>query len=108
MVCLEDYAQIDTQGGYSHAGTNSRPKPRSNLPPLPDSNRQALGSPALKGEYYCYHYRIKHATRNRRVLIDPEVTRMEIPPITLGFVLVDYIGHLDHHLRQLPGYPHAA
>jgi DinB superfamily len=28
--------------------------------------------------------------------------------LTLGFVLVDYIGHLNHHLRQLPGYTHAA
>jgi hypothetical protein len=28
--------------------------------------------------------------------------------LTLGFILVDYIGHLDHHLRQLPGYTHAA
>ena len=27
--------------------------------------------------------------------------------IPLGFVLVDYNGHLDHHLRQLPGYTHA-
>ena len=24
--------------------------------------------------------------------------------LTLGFILVDYLGHLDHHLRQLPGY----
>jgi hypothetical protein len=23
--------------------------------------------------------------------------------LTLGFILLDYIGHLDHHLRQLPG-----
>jgi hypothetical protein len=28
--------------------------------------------------------------------------------ITLGFMLVDYVGHLNHHLRQLPGYTHAA
>jgi hypothetical protein len=62
--------------------------------PLEDLNRdhqchfyqaptgQRCGSPALKGEYYCYHHHIKHATRNqRRVLIDPEVTCMEIPPI---------------------------
>jgi hypothetical protein len=28
--------------------------------------------------------------------------------LALGFILVDYIGHLDHHLRQLPGYTHAA
>ncbi|HEY4381808.1 MAG TPA: DinB family protein [Acidobacteriaceae bacterium] len=28
--------------------------------------------------------------------------------LALGFILVDYIGHLDHHLRQLPGYAHAA
>jgi hypothetical protein len=26
---------------------------------------------------------------------------------TLGFILVDYIGHLAHHLRELPGYIHA-
>jgi hypothetical protein len=24
--------------------------------------------------------------------------------LTLGFILADYIAHLDHHLRQLPGY----
>jgi hypothetical protein len=24
--------------------------------------------------------------------------------LTLAFVLADYIGHLEHHLRQLPGY----
>jgi hypothetical protein len=24
--------------------------------------------------------------------------------LTLGFVLADYIGHMEHHLRQLPGY----
>jgi hypothetical protein len=62
--------------------------------PIPDLNRdqqchhyqapsgQRCGSPALKGEYYCYHHHIKHPNRNnRRVLIDPEVTRMELPPI---------------------------
>src|ERR1035438_5089487 len=62
--------------------------------PIPDLSRnqqchpsqapsgQRCGSPALKGEYYCYHHHIKNAARtNRRVLIDPEVTRMEIPPI---------------------------
>jgi hypothetical protein len=62
--------------------------------PLPDVNRehdcyhyqapsgQRCGSPALKGEYYCYHHHIKHAKRaQNRVLIDPEVTRMEIPVI---------------------------
>ncbi len=62
--------------------------------PLEDLNRdhqchhfqapsgQRCGSPALKGEYYCYHHHIKHATRNNhRVLIDPEITCMEIPPI---------------------------
>jgi DinB superfamily len=24
--------------------------------------------------------------------------------LTLGFILADYLGHLDHHLRQLPNY----
>jgi hypothetical protein len=27
--------------------------------------------------------------------------------LTLAFVLADYIGHLEHHLRQLPNYTHA-
>jgi hypothetical protein len=27
--------------------------------------------------------------------------------LTLGFILVDYLGHLDHHLRQLPNYADA-
>src|ERR1700733_11778963 len=62
--------------------------------PLEDLNRdhqchfyqaptgQRCGSPALKGEYYCYHHHLKTASRNnRRILIDPEVTCMEIPPI---------------------------
>src|ERR1035441_10033837 len=74
--------KIDTQGG-------------STMPePIEDLNRdhqchhyqaptgQRCGSPALKGEYYCYHHHIKNAARsNRRVLIDPEVTCMELPPI---------------------------
>ena len=62
--------------------------------PLEDLNRdhqchfyqaptgQRCGSPALKGEYYCYHHHLKTANRNnRRILIDPEVTCMEIPEI---------------------------
>ena len=62
--------------------------------PIPDLSRdqtchhyqaptgQRCGSPALKGEYYCYHHTVKQAARNnRRVLIDPEVTRMELPAI---------------------------
>jgi DinB superfamily len=27
--------------------------------------------------------------------------------LTLGFILVDYLGHLDHHLRQLPNHADA-
>jgi hypothetical protein len=27
--------------------------------------------------------------------------------LTLGFILVDYMGHLEHHLRQLPNYADA-
>ncbi len=43
---------------------------------------QRCGSRALKGEYYCYHHHMtKNSRNNRRVLIDPEVTCMEIPPI---------------------------
>ena len=62
--------------------------------PIPDLSRDQqchhyqaptghrCGSPALKGEYYCYFHHIKHAKRaQQRVLIDPEVTCMELPPI---------------------------
>ena len=28
--------------------------------------------------------------------------------LALGFILVDYVGHIDHHLHQFPGYPRAA
>jgi hypothetical protein len=61
--------------------------------PIPDLSRDQqchhyqaptgmrCGSPALKGEYYCFHHHIKHAKRASRVLIDPEITCMELPPI---------------------------
>jgi hypothetical protein len=62
--------------------------------PIPDLNRdqqchhyqapsgQRCGSPALKGEYYCYHHHLKHAKHtSSRVLIDPEITRMGLPVI---------------------------
>ena len=55
--------------------------------PIPDLNRdhqcyhyqapsgQRCGSPALKGEYYCYHHlRQERQHEDNRVLIDPEVT----------------------------------
>src|SRR6202789_1833544 len=62
--------------------------------PIPDLSRdqtchhyqaptgQRCGSPALKGEYYCYHHLVKQAARaNRRFLIDPELTCMDLPPV---------------------------
>ena len=62
--------------------------------PIPDLSRdqqchhyqaptgQRCGSPAQKSEYYCYHHLVKNANkRNHRVLIDPEVTGMQVPPI---------------------------
>ena len=61
--------------------------------PIPDLRRdqqchhyqaptgERCGSPALKGEYYCYHHHLKHAKRADHVLIDPEITRMELPAI---------------------------
>ena len=40
------------------------------------------GSPAIKGEYYCYHHHIAKVSRQqRRILIDPEITCLEIPPL---------------------------
>jgi hypothetical protein len=59
--------------------------------PIPDLSRdqqchhyqaptgQRCGSPALKGEYYCYFHHIKN--RKTRILIDPELTSMELPVI---------------------------
>ncbi len=62
--------------------------------PIPDLSRdqqchhyqaptgQRCGSPAMKSEYYCYHHLVKtNYKKNHRVLIDPEITGMEIPPI---------------------------
>ena len=61
--------------------------------PIPDLNRdqqchhyqapsgQRCGSPAMKSQYYCYHHQVNHNKKNHRILIDPEITCMEIPPI---------------------------
>jgi hypothetical protein len=62
--------------------------------PIPDLSRdqqchhyqaptgQRCGSPALKSQYYCYHHHVSNTKRtNHRVLIDPEITGMEIPVI---------------------------
>jgi len=61
--------------------------------PLPDLNTnrqcwhytapsgQRCGSPALKNEYYCFFHHIKHAKRANHNLIDPEITRLELPEI---------------------------
>jgi hypothetical protein len=62
--------------------------------PIPDLSRdqqchhyqaptgQRCGSPAMKGEYYCYHHLVKtNYKKNHRVLIDPEVTCMDLPVI---------------------------
>jgi hypothetical protein len=40
------------------------------------------GSPTLKGQYYCYYHQVsKNIRKQNRVLIDPEITRLELPPI---------------------------
>jgi hypothetical protein len=62
--------------------------------PIPDLSRdqqchhyqapsgQRCGSPAIKSEYYCYHHLVRtNRQKNQRILIDPETTCMEIPPI---------------------------
>src|SRR5665213_3296930 len=81
-------------GLFARSCINRYPGGESMPSPIPDLTRdqqchfymaptgQRCGSPALKGEYYCYHHHLKHAKRTQqRVLIDPEVTRMEVPPI---------------------------
>jgi hypothetical protein len=49
-----------------------------------------------------------HAIEHADAATFTHVWLYEGEPLTLGFILVDYIGHLDHHLRQLPGYSGAA
>jgi len=81
--------------------------------PIPDLSRdqqchhyqaptgQRCGSPALKGEYYCYHHHIKHANRNsRRILIDPEITCMEIPPIEDRASIFTALAAVLHRLAE--------
>ena len=81
--------------------------------PIPDVNRdhqcyhyqapggERCGSPALKGEYYCYHHHIKNANRNnRRVLIDPEVTCMELPLIEDRASIFVALAAVVHRLGQ--------
>lgn len=81
--------------------------------PIPDLSRfqtchfyqaptgQRCGSPALKGEYYCYHHHIKNAERNsRRVLIDPEITRMELPPVEDRATIFVALAAVVHRLAE--------
>ena len=45
-----------------------------------------------------------HAIEHADARCFPHIWLFEGQPLTLGFILADYIAHLDHHLRQLPGY----
>jgi hypothetical protein len=44
-----------------------------------------------------------HAIEHADPACFPHTWLFEGEHLTLGFILVDYIGHLEHHLRQLPG-----
>ena len=81
--------------------------------PIPDLNRdqqchhyqaptgQRCGSPALKGQYYCYHHHITKTNRtNHRVLIDPEITGMEIPPIEDRASIFVALAAIVHRLAE--------
>ena len=62
---------------------------------------QRCGSPAMKGEYYCYHHHLKRAKRlDRRVLIDPEITRMEIPVLEDRASIFVAIAAVIHRLAE--------
>jgi len=50
------------------------------------------------------NYHFAHAIEHADTACFTHVWLHEGERLTLGFILVDYIGHLDHHLRQLPGY----
>jgi hypothetical protein len=45
-----------------------------------------------------------HTIQHANARCFPHTWLFEGQPLTLGFILADYIAHLDHHLRQLPGY----
>ena len=65
----------------------------------PAGNR--CGSPSLKGEYYCFHHHLKHARRNqRRLLIDPEITRMEIPVVEDRASIFTALAAILHRLAE--------
>ncbi len=65
----------------------------------PAGNR--CGSPAMRGEYYCYHHHLKHANRaQRRVLIDPEVTRLELPVLEDRASIFTAIAAVIHRLGE--------
>lgn len=49
-----------------------------------------------------------HAIQHADAASLPHIWLYENERLTLGFMLVDYIGHLDHHLRQLPGHSSTA
>jgi hypothetical protein len=100
VVCLEDDARIDTQGWYT------TPQPTPDLTRDHDCyhyqapSGQRCGSPALKGEYYCYHHHLKTKRHNSHFLIDPEVTRMEVPPIEDRASIFISLAAIVHRLAE--------
>src|ERR1019366_567773 len=78
--------------------------------PLPDLRRdhqchhyqaptgQRCGSPPMKNEYYCYHHLVRNAKRYDRVLIDPEITCMEIAPIEDRASIFNALAAVVHRL----------
>jgi len=100
VVCLEDDARIDTQGWYT------TPQPTPDLTRDHDCyhyqapSGQRCGSPALKGEYYRYHHHLKTKRHKSHFLIDPEVTRMEVPPIEDRASIFISLAAIVHRLAE--------
>jgi hypothetical protein len=59
------------------------------------------GSPAMKHEYYCYFHNSKRLHRlSQKVMIDPEVTRMEIPAIEDRASVFNALAAVIHRLAE--------
>lgn len=51
-----------------------------------------------------FNLHLAHVVQHVRAEHLPRVWHSDEGPVTLGFLIEDYIGHVKHHLRHLPDY----
>src|SRR6266702_1368860 len=59
--------------------------------------------PEVLGLFLALNRHFAHAIEHADPATFSHTWLFEGEHLTLGFILVDYIGHMEHHLRQLPG-----